>query len=92
MLRKLLFSSMITLITLDISSPLETQAEHKNSLINRFCIASLKSQLNLKDEKKLAEVSHFTCECFSRKFKSGSSIKGSREYCSSKAVEKYNLQ
>ena len=92
MLRNLLFSSMITLVILDISSPLETQAEHKNSLINRFCIASLKSQLNFNDKKKSGEISHFTCECFSRKFKSGSSIKSSREYCRRKAAEKYNLQ
>ena len=91
MLRKLLFSSMITLITIEISSPLETQAEHKNNLINRFCIASLKSQLNFNDKKKLDEISHFTCECFSRKFKSGSSIKSSRDYCRNKAEEKYNL-
>ena len=83
---------MITLIALDISSPLATQAEHKNSLINRFCIASLKSKLNLKNKNKLDEISHFTCECFSRKFKSGSSIKSSREYCRSKAADKYNLQ
>ena len=92
MLRNLLFSSMITLVILDISSPLGTQAEHKNSLINRFCIASLKSKLNLNDKKKSDEISHFTCECFSRKFKSGSSIKSSRKYCRSKAAEKYNLQ
>ena len=83
---------MITLVILDISFPSETKAEHKNSLINRFCIASLKSQLNFKDKTKLEEISHFTCECFSRKFKSGSSIKNSREYCRSKAAEKYNLQ
>ena len=92
MLRKLLFSSMITLITLEISSPLKAQAEHKNNLINRFCIASLKSQLDFNDKKKLGEISHFTCECFSRKFESGSSIKSSREYCRNKATEKYNLQ
>ena len=92
MLSKLLFSSMITLVILDISSPLETKAEHKNSMINRFCISSLKSQLNFKDETKLDEISHFTCECFSRKFKSGSSIKSSRDYCRNKAADKYNLQ
>ena len=92
MLRKLFFNSMITLVILDISRPLETQAEHKNNLINRFCIASLKSKLNFKDKKKLAEISHFTCECFSKKFNSGSSIKSSRKYCKSKAAEKYNLQ
>ena len=91
MLRNLLFSSMITLVILDISSPLETQAEHKNSLINRFCIASLKSQLNLNDKKKSGEISYFTCECFSRKFKSGTSIKSSRNYCRNKAIDKYNL-
>ena len=91
MLRKLLFSSMITLVSLDISSPLQTQAKHKSSLINRFCIASIKSKLNLTDKKKLGEVSHFTCECFSEKFKSGSSIKISREYCKKKAASKYNL-
>ena len=82
---------MITLVSLDISSPKQTQAKHKNSLINRFCIASLKSKLNFKNKKKLDEISHFTCECFSRKFKSGSSIKSSREHCKSKAADKYNL-
>ena len=83
---------MITLITLDISSPLATQAKHKNSLINRFCIASLKSKLKFKNKKELEEISHFTCECFSKKFKSGFSIKSSREYCRNKAADKYNLQ
>ena len=82
---------MITLITLDINSPLETQAEHKNSLINRFCIASLKSQLNFNDKQKSDEISHFTCECFSRKYNSGNSLKSSRIYCRKKASEKYNL-
>jgi len=91
MLRKLLFSSMITLVILNISNLLQTQAKHKASLINRFCIASIKSKLNLTDKKKLGEVSHFTCECFSRKFKSGSSIKNSRDYCRKKAAAKYNL-
>ena len=92
MLRKLLFSSMITVVIFNISAPLETQAEHKNSLINRFCIASLKSQLKFKDKKRLGEVSHFTCECFSRKYKSGFSIKRSRDYCRKKASDKYNLK
>tara|TARA_B100000965_G_C19285110_1_gene623311 strand:+ start:125 stop:406 length:282 start_codon:yes stop_codon:yes gene_type:complete len=93
MLRKLLlFSGIIALVMLDISTSLETKAEHKNSLINRFCIASLKSKLKLKDKKKLNEISHFTCECFSRKYKSVSSIKISRDYCRNKAAVKYNLQ
>ena len=82
---------MITLVILDISRPLETQAEHKNNLINRFCIASLKSKLKLTDKKMLGEVTHFTCECFSRKYKSGSSIKTSRDYCRNEAEAKYNL-
>ena len=91
MLRKLLFSSMITLVILNISSPLRTKAEHNNSLIKRFCIASLKSKLNLNDKTKLNEISHSTCECFSRKYKSGSSFKSSRDYCRNKAAAKYNL-
>ena len=91
MLYKLLFSSMITFLIIDISSPLETQAEHKNSLINKFCIASLKSKLNFKDKQKLGEISHFTCECFFKKYKSGNSLKSSRVYCRNKASKKYNL-
>ena len=91
MLSKLLFSSIFTLVILEISIPLQMQAKHKNTLINRFCIASLKSKLNFTDKHKLDEVSHFTCECFSRKFNSGSSIKNSRDYCRKKAAAKYNL-
>jgi len=82
---------MITLIFLDISSPKQTQAKHKNSLINRFCIASIKSKLKFTNKQKLDEVTHFTCECFLRKFKSGSSIKNSRNYCRKEAAAKYNL-
>ena len=91
MLLRLLFCSMITLVALDISSPLATQAEHKNSLINRFCIASIKTHLNFKNKKKLDEISHFTCECFFTKYNSGYSLKSSRVYCKEKASEKYNL-
>ena len=83
---------MLILVTLDIIIPLETQAKHKNSLIKRFCFASLKSQLKFKNKKELDEISNFTCECFSREFNSGSSIKSSRDYCRSKAADKYNLQ
>ena len=91
MLTKLFFSSMITLIILDISKPLGTQAKHKNNLINRFCLASIRSELKIKNKKKIDEISHFTCECFSKKYKSGSSFKISRIYCRNKAAEKYNL-
>ena len=92
MLLKLIFSGIISLVMLETISPLSTKAEHKNTLINRFCIASLKSKLKLKNKKKLTEISHFTCECFSRKYKSGFSIKRSRDYCRKKASDKYNLQ
>ena len=92
MLRNLLFSSLITLVMIEVNSPLSTKAEHKNTLINRFCIASLKSKLNFHDKKKLGEISHFTCECFSKKYKSGSSLKSSRDYCRKRAADKYNLQ
>ena len=74
-----------------MSNLLETQAGHKNNLINKFCIASLKSKLKFKDKQKAIEISHFTCECFDEKYKSGSSIRSSRIYCKNKATEKYNL-
>ena len=74
-----------------MSNLLEIQAEHKNTLINKFCIASLKSKLDFKDKQKIDEISHFTCECFFKKYKSGYSIKNSRVYCREKASEKYNL-
>ena len=91
MLRNLLFSSMFALLILNISSPSKIHAKHKNSLINKFCIASLKSKLPFKDNEKLAEISHYTCECFFKKYKSGSSLKRSRIYCRNKASEKYDL-
>ena len=91
MFSKKFVHSIFTLLILNISTTLNTDAEHKNSLINKFCIASLKSKLNLNNKEKLNEISHFTCECFSKKFKSGMSIKRSRNYCKNKAAEKYNL-
>lgn len=74
-----------------MSNLLETQAEHKNTLINKFCIASLKSKLDFNDAQKIDEISHFTCECFLKNFNSGNSIKDSRIYCKNKTTEKYNL-
>ena len=91
MLYKLIFSSITTLLILEMSNLLEIQAEHKNTLINKFCIASLKSKLDFKDKQKLDEISHFTCECFLKKFNSGNSIKDSRIYCKNKTADKYNL-
>tara|TARA_Y100001968_G_C18939216_1_gene517893 strand:+ start:123 stop:356 length:234 start_codon:yes stop_codon:yes gene_type:complete len=63
----------------------------KNSLINKFCIATLKSKLDLKDNQNRNEISNFTCDCFFKKYNSGNSIKSSRIYCRDKATEKYNL-
>ena len=79
------------LLILEISNPLEHKAAHKNNLINKFCIASIKSKLTFKDKQKLDKVSHSTCECFFEKYQSGSSIKNSRIYCKDKAVEEFNL-
>ena len=91
MLYKLIFSSITTLLILEMSNLLEIQAEHKNTLINKFCIASLKSKLDFKDKQKIDEISHFTCECFLKNFNSTNSIKDSRIYCKNKTAEKYNL-
>ena len=63
----------------------------KNSLINKFCIATLKSKLDNKNRKNINEISDFTCECFFNKYNSGNSLKSSRVYCREKASEKYNL-
>ena len=91
MLYKLIFSSITTLLILEMSNLLEIQAEHKNTLINKFCIASLKSKLDFKDKQKIDEISHFTCECFFKNFNSSNSIKDSRIYCKNKTADKYNL-
>ena len=91
MVYKLIFSSITTLLILEMSNLLEIQAEHKNTLINKFCIASLKSKLDFKDKQKLDEISHFTCECFLKNFNSSNSIKDSRIYCKNKTADKYNL-
>ena len=63
----------------------------KNSLINKFCIATLKSKLDIKNKQNLNEISDFTCDCFFEKYNSGNSLKSSRAYCRDKASEKYNL-
>ena len=94
MLYKFLFGIIITFHLLNMGNTLKAQEEKintKNSLINKFCIATLKSKLVLKDKQTLNEISNFTCECFFRKYKSGNSLKSSRIYCRDKATEKYNL-
>ena len=85
---------MIILLILNVSMNVEAQEKknsNKNSLINKFCIAALKSKLDINDKQILVEISDFTCECFSNKYNSGYSLKSSRIYCRDKASEKYNL-
>ena len=91
MVHRLFLGSIIALLFLEISKPLEYKVAHKNNLINKFCIASINSKFKSNNKQNLDEISHFTCECFSIKFKSGYSIKGSRDYCRNKAAAKYNL-
>ena len=91
MVYKIYLKSIITYLILIISIPLENQAAHKNNLINGFCIASIKSKLKFEDKKVADEISHFTCTCFMERYRSGSSIKNSRDYCKDIATEKYNL-
>ena len=91
MIHKILVSNILIILILEISIPKNIQAGHKRNLINKFCIATLKSKLNLKDKQKIDEISHFTCECFLKKFNSGNSIKNSRIYCKNKTATKYNL-
>ena len=91
MIPNLIFRSIITLLILNISNPLETKAEHRNSLIKNLCIASIKSKIDTIDKTKATEISHSTCECFLNKLNAGNSIRGSRIYCKNKSIEKYNL-
>ena len=69
----------------------ENTISTKNNLITKFCIATLKSKLDIKNKQNLNEISDFTCECFFKKYNSGNSLKNSRVYCRDKASEKYNL-
>ena len=69
----------------------ETRAEHKNTLINKFCLATLRAKLKSKDKDMIEKISHYSCECFSREYQSGSSIKDARYYCKNKTSEQFNL-
>ena len=91
MVYKVFLSSILTLFILDIGKPLENKAAHKNNLINRFCIASIKSKLKSMDKQKIDDISHFTCKCFFKEYSSGSTIKNSRKYCKNKALEEFSL-
>ena len=94
MFLKLLFSSLLTVLILGIANTMEAQEEKistKNSLINKFCIATLKSKLNINNKENLSEISAFTCECFYNRYNAGNSLRMSRIYCRDKAAEKYNL-
>ncbi len=95
MLSKFLFRSINTFLILSMgSNSLLAQQKinsTKNSLINKLCIASLKSKLNIKDKNNLSEITDFTCDCFFKKYNSGNSLRSSRLYCRDKASKKYNL-
>ena len=96
MYRKLLFIVMLTFFNFNIGNTIIAKEETekntpKNNLINKFCIASLKSKHDLKNKQNRNEISNFTCDCFFKKYNSGNSIKSSRIYCRDKASEKYNL-
>ena len=94
MLSKFLFRSMITLLVIDMGINVKANEKiisTKNSLITKFCIATLKSKLDINNKQISDEISDFTCECFFKKYNSGNSIKSSRVYCKEKASEKYNL-
>ena len=85
---------MITFFLIDLGINLKAQEKKistKNSLINKFCIATLKSKIDIKNKQNLNEISDFTCECFFKKYNSGNSLKSSRSYCRDKASKKYNL-
>ena len=78
MLRKSLFCSIFIFLLTDMGINLEAQEKKistKNSLINKFCIATLKSKLDNKNRKNINEISDFTCECFFNKYNSGNSLK-----------------
>ena len=94
MLNKLLFSSIITFYILDMSITIKAQERiisTKDRLINKICISTLKSKLDMKNKQNLKEITNFTCKCFFEKYNSGYSLKSSRVYCRDKASEKYNL-
>ncbi len=85
---------MLTFLIFNMGDTVEAEERKitpKNNLINKFCIASLKSKLDIKEKQNRNEISNFTCDCFFKKFNSGSSIKNSRIYCREKASKKYNL-
>ena len=85
---------MITFLLINIGIKIEAQEKKittRNNLINKFCIATLKSKLDIKNKQSLKEISDFTCECFFKKYNSGNSLKSARAYCREKASEKYNL-
>ena len=87
---------MVTFLLIDMGINLKAQEPKinaKDSLINKFCIATLKSKLEIKNKQNLHEISNFTCQCFFKKYNSGNSLKSSRSYCRNQAAEKYsNIQ
>ena len=91
MIWKLLNVVLSLFLIISVDNYLEAKAGKinvKETLITRFCLSALKSKLNKNDFKK---ISSFTCECFYKKFNSGSSISDSQLFCKRKAFEKFNL-
>ena len=69
MLSKFFFNSMIIFFILNVGNTLDAQGGNissKNSLINKFCIASLKSKLDIKDKQNLNEISNLHVNVFSK--------------------------
>lgn len=60
----------------------------KKNILTRLCFSTLKSKISKKDFIKIA---NFTCECFYKKFNSGSSLKNSKLFCKEKASEEFHL-
>ena len=85
---------MLTFVLMGIGINLEAQEKIvrvKNNVINKFCIATIKSKLDIENKQNENEISDFTCKCFFKKYNSGSSLKSSRAYCRDKATKKFNL-
>ena len=90
---KLLNKISFIFIILYTCNSLEVYAGRNENygILNRFCMASMKSKFDIKNKKDIEEISHFTCKCFFENYKSGYSIRTSRNYCRDKTIEKYNL-
>ena len=87
-LSNVVLSLFLFLVVGNYSEAKAAKLDIKKSLLTRFCLTALKSQIDKEDFKKIAD---FTCECFYEKFNSGSSISASKLFCKEKVSEKFNL-